>query len=60
MDASLGEGLALVATHGAPAQQVEALRLAGILDETPGDAAAVAAARHLIDAYLHDPYLERG
>lgn len=60
MDASLGEGLDLVAAHGAPAQQAEALRLAGILDVTPGDSAAAAAARQLIHSYIHDPYLERG
>ncbi len=60
MDGSVSEGLALVAAHGAPAQQAEASRLAGVLAETPVDAEAVAAARRLIDAYLHDPYLERG
>ena len=51
--------LAQVAARGAPAQQAEALRLSGILARTPDDATAVAAARHLINAYLHDPYLER-
>ena len=60
MDASLREGLDLVAAHGAPAQQAEASRLTGILAEMPDDAAAVATARQLIDAYLHDPYLDRG
>lgn len=60
MDASLAEGLDLVAAHGAPAQQAEATRLAGVLAQMPDDAAAVAAARQLIDAYLHDPFLERG
>ena len=54
------EGLDLVAAHGAPAQQAEASRLARVLADTPDDAEAVTAARHLIDAYLHDPYLERG
>ena len=53
-------GLALVAAHGAPAQRAEASRLAGVLAQAPHDAEAVAAARQLIDAYLHDPYLERG
>ena len=60
MDGSLREGLILVAARGAPAQRAEALRLASILESTPDDAEAVAAAQHLIDAYLHDPYLERG
>ena len=57
---SLGEGLGLVVAQGAPAQQAEARRLAGVLADTPDDPTAVAAARQLIDAYLHDPYLERG
>lgn len=57
---SLGEGLDLVVAHGAPAQQVEAMQLASVLAEVPDDAVAVAAARQLIDAYLHDPHLERG
>jgi len=57
---SLGEGLDLVVANGAPAQQVEAMRLVSALAHAPDDAAAVAAARCLIDAYLHDPYLERG
>ena len=54
------QDLTLVAQRGAPAQQVEAHRLAAILAATPDDAAAREAARHLVDAYLHDPYLERG
>ena len=60
MDASLAEGLDLVAAYGAPAQQGEALRLTRVLAHAPDDAPAIAAARQLIDAYLHDPYLERG
>lgn len=60
MDGSVKEGLDLVAAHGAPAQRVEALRLASILESNPDNADARAAARHLVDAYLHDPYLERG
>lgn len=54
------EELDLVVAHGASAQRAEALRLASILKLTPDDADARAAARHLVDAYLHDPYLERG
>ena len=60
MDGSVKEGLDLVAAHGAPAQQAEASRLAAVLADAPDDAEAATAARHLIDAYLHDPYLERG
>ena len=60
VDASLREGLDLVATRGAPAQQAEAQRLISVLLESSNDAPAMAAARQLIDAYLHDPYLERG
>ncbi len=60
MDASLAEGLARVAEQGAPAQQVEARRLASILEGRPDDVGALAAAAQLVDAYLHDPYLERG
>lgn len=58
--ASLREGLDLVGTRGAPVQQAEASRLAAVLADAPDDAEAATAARHLIDAYLHDPYLERG
>ena len=60
MDVSLSGDLEQVIARGAPAQRVEARRLASILAETPGDADALAAARQLTDAYLHDPYLERG
>lgn len=60
MEDALADGLARVAERGAPAQQVEARRLASILADTPGDADALEAARQLIDSYLHDPYLERG
>ena len=60
MDVSLQEGLGLVAAYGAPAQQAEALRLVSVLLESPNDAPAIAAARQLVNAYLHDPYLERG
>ncbi len=60
MDESIREGLDLVMANGAPAQQVEAVRLVSVLAHAPSDAVAVAAARCLIDAYLHDPYLERG
>lgn len=60
MDALLAEGLARVAEHGAPAQKAEARRLATILEARPDEAGALAAAAQLVDAYLHDPYLERG
>ena len=60
MDAVLAQGLARVAEQGAPAQQVEARRLASILEGRPDDVGALTAAVQLVDAYLHDPYLERG
>ncbi len=60
MDADLRSALAVVAECGAPAQQAEARRLLAALGASPDDADALAAAGHLIDAYLHDPYLERG
>lgn len=60
MDADLRSALAVVAECGAPAQQAEARRLLAALGASPDDADALAAAGHLVDAYLHDPYLERG
>ena len=60
MDADLRSALAVVAECGAPAQQAEARRLLAALGASPDDADALAAAGHLIDAYLHGPYLERG
>ena len=45
---------------GAPAQRDEARRIIGLLSEHPGDPDGLEAAQHLIEAYLHDPYLERG
>jgi hypothetical protein len=49
-----------VIARGAPAQRKEALRLRAILEATPDDVEAALTARQLIDAYLNDPYLERG
>jgi hypothetical protein len=60
VDADLRSALAVVAECGAPAQQAEARRLLAALGASPDDADALAAAGHLVDAYLHDPYLERG
>lgn len=59
MDASLPAHLGEVIERGAPAQRDEARRLAKALREDPADAAALADAARLVDAYLHDPYLER-
>lgn len=56
----LREDLMQVAARGAPAQVVEAQRLLACLDLAPGDEGVTEAARQLVDAYLHDPYLERG
>jgi len=56
---SLHSLLQVVVAQGPPAQRQEAVRLLGILEAKPQDAAARAAARQLADAYLNDPYLER-
>lgn len=56
----LDGGLAEVIVRGAPAQRIEAERLREVLAQDPGNPEACEAARALIDAYLHDPYLERG
>lgn len=58
-DSAPQHDLAQVAERGAPAQRAEAQRLAAILGEAPDDVEALEAARHLVDAYLNDPYLER-
>lgn len=60
MSECVRDPLDAVIRHGAPAQRDEALRLAGILDAEPADDDALAAAAALVDAYLHDPHLERG
>jgi hypothetical protein len=60
VDAALWSALATVAELGAPAQRAKAQRLAEILASTPDQAVALAAAEQLVDAYLNDPYLERG
>jgi hypothetical protein len=57
---SLSVDLEQVIARGAPAQREEALRLRTILVATPDDAEAALTARQLVDAYLNDPYLERG
>ena len=59
-DRTLRDDLALVAQRGAPAQQEKASRLAALLERNPADAETCAAAVQLVDAYLNDPYLERG
>lgn len=60
MDDSLSGDLEQVIARGAPAQREEAIRLRARLDAKPDDAEAALTARQLIDAYLNDPYLERG
>jgi hypothetical protein len=54
------EGLRLVAQAGAPAQRHEATRLIEVLSREPADEVARETAMQLVDAFLHDPYLERG
>jgi hypothetical protein len=51
--------LEVVIRRGAPAQREEARRLAEILALEPDNRDAREAARQLVDAYLHDPYLEK-
>jgi hypothetical protein len=58
-DHTVLEELAQVIAHGAPAQRAEAQRLLATLVDRPRDTAALDAARLLVDAYIHDPYLER-
>ena len=60
MGDALSGDLDQVIARGAPAQREEALRLRAILNAKPDDAEAALTARQLIDAYLNDPYLERG
>jgi hypothetical protein len=60
VDDSLSRDLEQVIARGAPAQSEEALRLRAILEVTPDDVEAALTAQRLIDAYLNDPYLERG
>lgn len=60
VDDSLSRDLEQVIARGAPAQREEALRLRATLEAMPDDFEAVLTARQLIDAYLNDPYLERG
>ena len=52
--------LAQVVGSAAPAQSKRAQQLLDALDSGPWDDATEAAARELIDAYLHDPYLTKG
>ena len=59
-EGSLLADLAQVIAQGGPAQRDEALLLAAVLSRVPEDADARSAACQLIDAYLNDPYLERG
>jgi hypothetical protein len=57
---SLSVDLDQVIARGAPAPRAVALRLRAVLEATTDDAEAATTARQLIDAYLNDPYLERG
>lgn len=52
--------LAQVVASAASAQSERAQQLLNALDSGPWDDATEAAARELIDAYLHDPYLTKG
>jgi hypothetical protein len=55
VDAQLRE----IIDRGQPAHAAEAARLRSLLDRSPDDPAALAAAAALVEAYLHDPYLTR-
>jgi hypothetical protein len=48
-----------VIDHGAPAQAARAREIAAALTRDPDSAELRRAARELIDAFLHDPYLTR-
>ena len=52
--------LAQVVNSAAPAQSERARQFLDALDGGPWDDSTEAAARELIDAYLHDPYLTKG
>ena len=52
--------LAQVVSSAAPAQSERAQQFLDALDGGPWDDSTEAAARALIDAYLHDPYLTKG
>ena len=52
--------LAQVVSSAAPAQSERAQQFLNALDGGPWDDSTEAAARELIDAYLHDPYLTKG
>ena len=56
----LREQLGQVVGSAAPAQSERAQQILDALDSGPWDDATEAAARELIDAYLHDPYLTKG
>ena len=56
----LREQLRQVVTSAAPAQSERAQQILDALDSGPWDDATEAAARELIDAYLHGPYLTKG
>jgi len=58
MDPRVHEGLRLVVALGQPAQASQAERLLALLASS-ADPASEDAARDLVDAYLHDPYLTR-
>ncbi len=55
----LREQLRRVVTSAAPAQSERAQQFLDALDGGPWDDSTEAAARELIDAYLHDPYLTK-
>ncbi len=56
----LREQLGRVVSSAAPAQSERAQQFLEALDGGPWDDSTEAAARELIDAYLHDPYLTKG
>ena len=56
----LREHLGQVVSSAAPAQSERARQFLDALDGGPWDDSTEAAARELIDAYLHDPYLTKG
>ena len=56
----LREQLTQVVTSAAPAESERAQQLLDQLDGGPWGTSTEAAARELIDAYLHDPHLTKG
>jgi hypothetical protein len=59
MTTDLMEHLLEICRSGGVRQSQEARRLISVLEGAPDDDQAAATAQHLVEAFLHDPYLDR-